>query len=662
MVDPLKAAVVANLGDSAGFGSEILRSSILSGMSGGATFNLSADTDILFFTDITTPVSTNAGKLQLRDESGDGNLIADLGGHTLTFRGTREGVTLANALTLKNGTIIYGGTAGTSAVSGVRVNGAGGASLDGLNVLGFNIGVGVLESDLSGTLSISNSVIRATGTLVHDANDDGHGVHIQGGMSGTLSVTNSTIRGTGNNSAGIGFAGVGVDITSTGALLITGSNVSAAGGAGALGAAIEFNGSIGGTVTIDRSTIKGIAPILPYGGVASGAAVTIRESTIWLTQPSSKFIGSTFLGFTSGPGIIDASQNWWTLDGVTSATPAQVNARINVPVDFTPMLALQPTVAGADFSALIVHPFGQQVDPGLPSGDPYLYGDFSAANQLRIDEAIQLLDDGGRIDVAAGTYRENVQIDRPLTLAGPNDGVDPNVFGRGAEAIIEPDRDGSATVHVFADDVTIDGFTIRRSTPSGRNSIPGATSDWGIDNLYPPEEDADSVYAFYVPVNGLTVRDNIITGAGLSDAPDSDTGGVKLALSDLYGFDASGFTMEDNRFVANRIVDVGAVGLDLTNQTSSEGDLGVQILDNRRLAATAAREPIPASCCAASDSSSRTPTTAAIAGSSPRPSSAKRPSSAIRCRATAGRWSKMARSWAAIRTAAGSSSVPTTRP
>lgn len=87
-----------------------------------------------------------------------------------------------------------------------------------------------------------------------------------------------------------------------------------------------------------------------------------------------------------------------------------------------------------------------------------------------INEAIDAVDAGGTVEVLAGTYVEDVIIDKPVTIEGANAGVSVGVDAedRSDESVID------GVVTVSADDVTIDGFTILGG------DVAGETGDVGI--------------------------------------------------------------------------------------------------------------------------------------------------------------------------------------
>ena len=78
----------------------------------------------------------------------------------------------------------------------------------------------------------------------------------------------------------------------------------------------------------------------------------------------------------------------------------------------------------------------------------------------RIQEAVNLVS-GSTIYVLAGTYTEQVLLNKSVNLIGPNEGIDPNTGLRVAEAIIPTDNlNTHQAVFVQYLDVTVDGFTL----------------------------------------------------------------------------------------------------------------------------------------------------------------------------------------------------------
>ena len=135
-------------------------------------------------------------------------------------------------------------------------------------------------------------------------------------------------------------------------------------------------------------------------------------------------VGTNDLG---GSFVIDASGNWWGVN-----TPAGVAALMSGPVDYTPWLD-----AGTDTS------------PGEGFQGDFSYLHVSSASPQtgptgRIQEADDLLADGALVgsnrivQVHVGTYAEDLTIDKPLQLLGPNANINPNTQARVTEAVVYP--------------------------------------------------------------------------------------------------------------------------------------------------------------------------------------------------------------------------------
>jgi hypothetical protein len=78
-----------------------------------------------------------------------------------------------------------------------------------------------------------------------------------------------------------------------------------------------------------------------------------------------------------------------------------------------------------------------------------------------IQSAVIAASSGDTISVCPGTYNEQVQITKTLTLLGAKNGVDARTRSTANESIID---NACGPVQIFADNVILDGFTIQGST------------------------------------------------------------------------------------------------------------------------------------------------------------------------------------------------------
>jgi hypothetical protein len=172
-----------------------------------------------------------------------------------------------------------------------------------------------------------------------------------------------------------------------------------------------------------------------------------------------------------------------------------------------------------------------------------------------IQAAVDTVNPGGTVIVAAGTYPERVVIGKALTLQGPNVGVNPNTGTRGAEATIVPPSNSptyspqGVLVTLAADDITVNGFTIDGDNPSvgGGIAMNGADANayFGIAN----EFNASIVNT--AAANDATIANNIIRNLGE---------GVDLYRFGLPGV-STGTQISNNRF---------------SNMALNDGDNGLQ--------------------------------------------------------------------------------------
>lgn len=115
---------------------------------------------------------------------------------------------------------------------------------------------------------------------------------------------------------------------------------------------------------------------------------------------------------------------------------------------------------------------------------------------VTIQSAIDAASSGNTIKVCPGTYAEELNINKPLTLLGPNDTINPNTGARTDEAIIvptfsdpiNPGFGGPLVVYLATSGITFKGFTVDGDNPlvSGGLLFNGAdvNAEFGI---YGPE-------------------------------------------------------------------------------------------------------------------------------------------------------------------------------
>jgi parallel beta-helix repeat protein len=400
--------------------------------------------------------------------------------------------TYAEEINLNKQVTINGANAGifAGANPGVRgaetiINGgfivsASGAKIDGVTIQngrssgGVKVGVAVATSGVT----IEDTIIENVST---PAQSDG--ISTQGGNN-NLTLTNSTIR---NNWRGI-YLNPGSGHVLTGNLIDANNGV---------GVGIGSDGQSNLTLTGNTISNHGLEG---WGSSAVGANVVASGNT---------FTGNGVSVAHYGGSAINAASNYWG-----TVTPAGVAASVSGAVTYMPW-------CNADFSIctfyLPVHNVTQ---------DTYYF---------TIQPAVNAANNGDVIQVAAGTYDEDVNINKSLSLIGAS------AASTTIRGVIGGD---GATVRVAASNVTVAGFTLTRL---GNN-----TTDWNDTGLN------SAGVAIQGAPTGMTIRDNILTG---------NRTGIDINNS-------SGHTIRNNAITFNR------TGLLFRNQTDNMTVVENEITDN----------------------------------------------------------------------------------
>jgi len=122
-----------------------------------------------------------------------------------------------------------------------------------------------------------------------------------------------------------------------------------------------------------------------------------------------------------------------------------------------------------------------------------------------IQEAVNTIASGGTINVAAGTYPENILITKPLTLLGPNSDISPNTGTRNPEAKIVPTNPWYPVVSIAANDVIFKGFEIDGTGFTATSEFAGVLVDTDSVN-----NDLSNVVIEKNIIHNLTTRDEAL--------------------------------------------------------------------------------------------------------------------------------------------------------
>lgn len=417
-----------------------------------------------------------------------------------------SGVINASSATVQGGKIILnGGGKGAVSVSGTLdasgKTGGGSVSVKGENVL-----------------------VASTGAIDTSANDTGNGGNINI-WADRNSVFFGRARSRGGATSGnggfvevsagenVGYAGV-VDTTAangeTGTFLIDPADiVIGTVDPGVMAFTILADFLAGGTFPVIAIDEQALANTLAYTDVnlwatnsistletlnlafeSYGLPVSVTDHDLYLSAPTINLLHDIYLG-TGGLYVTDIAGGVSPLGfGLLPAPVGGIQTNI---------VNLNGTIYGFNGSTYVA----DQSQIGGNANEVNIW-----SSNAKINQGIHFADNGATVVVAPGTYNENVNVYKELTLIGANWGVDPNTGIRGPATIIDSGVGSYGTAYGFnvtASNVTIDGFDV---VADGAGVILDGSGS---------------------PISNIRLSNNVISTLNIVDAYDAGIQGVNAS-------------------------------------------------------------------------------------------------------------------------------------
>ncbi len=242
---------------------------------------------------------------------------------------------------------------------------------------------------------------------------------------------------------------------------------------------------------------------------------------------------------------IDASPNWWG-----TINKATILSKISGDVIWEPFWLDEgmTTLSGAVPTVYVDDDYTSTVCGGHLCG----YDAFST-----IQKGIAGVDVGGTVNVAAGTYAEDLSINKAVSLLGPNASIDPNSGTRVAEAIVIPassnpdttDVNCTVLTYLGSSNITVKGFTFNGDNPAFTS---GVTINGG-------DVDVCEIIAAWDGIGNTVVENNILKYA-------------TYTAMEFYNWENSGGATSGNFIRYNLIQDIG--------ETTYDWGIGVLLYNN----------------------------------------------------------------------------------
>jgi hypothetical protein len=213
-----------------------------------------------------------------------------------------------------------------------------------------------------------------------------------------------------------------------------------------------------------------------------------------------------------------------------------------------------------------------------------------------IQSAINAAAPGDTINVYAGTYAEQIDINKALTLLGPNANINPNTGARVAEAVIvptisnplDPTFGGSIVVTVSVSGVTFKGFTVDGDNPSLTSGVSFNGADVDAEfGIYGPETaNPDEVVSNNI-VKNIGEIAVWITSNGQGGAKNANSQISTNKVDNILGVFGQGIRIGEDAWVSvlNNVVTRVRVGITIENYSGNTTTHPASVIGNNNVTA-----------------------------------------------------------------------------
>jgi len=163
-----------------------------------------------------------------------------------------------------------------------------------------------------------------------------------------------------------------------------------------------------------------------------------------------------------------------------------------------------------------------------------------------IQDAIDLSGDGDTVEIVEGTFNENLQINKSITLKGKQSGDNPTNGRPGGETVLDGGTTSPVRISAYTDNVTIDGLSLTIASKDSSSNQAGVLMEHSVENI--------------------SIKNNIIQD--ITDGSGDDTINDESYGIMVYGKSTGSSGQKDIWITNNLIRNVEEYGIAINDNTS----------------------------------------------------------------------------------------------